>query len=89
MLVCLGATAAGVVFGPGFRITKQRGEVQKTDHARWTMATYHPSALLRVPDETTRQKMRESFTADMKYAADHLRMINQSGDVNQPSVDHD
>ena len=79
MLVCLGATAAGVVFGPGYRLTKQRGEVQKTDYARWTMATYHPSALLRVPDETARQTMRENFTADLKYAADHLRMLQERG----------
>lgn len=76
MLVCLGATAAGVIFGPGFRITKQRGEVQKTDYARWTMATYHPSALLRVPDESAREKMRMAFTADLRHAADRLRTLD-------------
>lgn len=78
MVVCLGATAASVIFGPGFRLTKQRGVVQKTDYAQWTMATYHPSALLRVPDESARETMRQSFTGDLRYAADHLRMLKST-----------
>lgn len=52
--------------------------VTKTDFAKWTMATYHPSALLRVPDESAREKMRVSFTEDLRYAADHLKMINET-----------
>lgn len=78
MLVCLGATAAGVILGPGFRITKQRGVIQETDYAAWTMATYHPSALLRVPDPSARQTMRAAFTADLRQAADQLRRLESS-----------
>ncbi|MEM6979732.1 MAG: UdgX family uracil-DNA binding protein [Planctomycetota bacterium] len=77
MVVCLGATAANVVFGPAFRITKQRGEVMKTDFARWSMATYHPSALLRVPEQNARDRMRGLFASDLRTAADHLRMLQQ------------
>jgi DNA polymerase len=75
MIVCLGATAASVILGPAFRITKQRGVVMKTDFARWTMATYHPSAVLRVPDETSRETMRRLLTEDLTAAADYLRNI--------------
>ena len=46
-LVCLGATAAQSMLGRTFRITHQRGRFVKSDWATWTMATYHPSALLR------------------------------------------
>jgi len=34
-VVCLGATAAQAIFGPSFRITKQRGRVLSTDEAPW------------------------------------------------------
>lgn len=76
MIVCLGATAAGVILGPSFRITKQRGEVVKTEFARWTMATYHPSALLRVPDPDSRAKMRALFTRDLAAASEYLRNLS-------------
>ncbi len=78
MIVCLGATAAGAVIGPGFRLTKDRGVVQRTDYAKWTMATYHPSALLRVPDAEAGEKMRAMMTADLRAATEHLRMLEET-----------
>src|SRR3982074_3323528 len=36
VLVCLGATAAQTVFGPQFRVTKQRGEVMDSGFAKKT-----------------------------------------------------
>ncbi|MEM9364363.1 MAG: UdgX family uracil-DNA binding protein [Planctomycetota bacterium] len=80
MVVGLGATAASVLLGPAFRITKQRGEVHTTDYARWTMATYHPSAILRSANADAQQKMRQLLTEDLRNAADHLRML-QGGDA--------
>ena len=85
MVVCLGATAASVVLGPSFRITKQRGEVIKTDFARWTMATYHPSALLRVPDADSRLTMRRLFTDDLRAAADYLKILSSTTSTIQQS----
>ncbi|WP_168564261.1 UdgX family uracil-DNA binding protein [Crateriforma spongiae] len=78
MILCLGATAASVIKGPNFRITRQRGEVDKCDHAKWAMATYHPSALLRVPDENARARMMAMFTEDLRRTAEHHRILNQS-----------
>ena len=75
MIVCLGATAASVLLGSHFRITKQRGEVHETEFAEWTIATYHPSALLRVPDRHKREQMRQWFTADLRAAAEHLHRL--------------
>ncbi len=70
MIVCLGATAAQSLLGAGFRITKSRGEVM-TDQpwAPWVMATYHPSALLRMPDEAARRQAQQDFTDDLRVAA--------------------
>lgn len=75
MIVCLGATAAAAVLGPQFRITKQRGEVFETEFAHWTTATYHPSALLRVPDREKRAHMRQMFADDLRHAAERLQSL--------------
>ena len=64
-IVCLGATAAQAIIGRDFRITKQRGEIRETDYAAVTTATYHPSAILRVPDEDATQKMYDALADDL------------------------
>lgn len=64
-LVCLGATAGRVVFGPNFRLTEQRGHPRTTDYAPWTLATYHPSALLRASGDAA-GRMRDQFTTDLR-----------------------
>jgi uracil-DNA glycosylase len=72
-VVCLGATAAKALFGSSFRIIRQRGEPQETEWAPWAIATYHPSALLRMPEEEMRREAREAFVADLGQAAKRLR----------------
>jgi uracil-DNA glycosylase family protein len=71
-IVCLGATAAQALLGRAFRITQQRGQFLSSEWADWIMATYHPSALLRAPDEAARAEMKEVFLADMRAAAKRL-----------------
>lgn len=78
ILVCLGATAAQSVISPDFRITKQRGEVMKTDYAPVTLATYHPSAILRAPDKDARAKMYDMLVDDLRTAAAHLAAVEPS-----------
>ncbi len=75
MLVCLGATAARGLLGGQFSITRQRGQVFASKWAPWTMATYHPSGLLRIPDEQARAEARRMFTEDLAAAAGSLRSI--------------
>ncbi len=69
ILVCLGATAAQSLFGKGFRVTQRRGEVFSTEWAEWSMATIHPSALLRIPEDAAREQARADFIADMRQVA--------------------
>jgi uracil-DNA glycosylase len=66
VVVCLGATAAQALLGPKFRVTKQRGEWIAARWAPHVMATVHPSAILRAPDEAARHAEMERFTADFK-----------------------
>jgi uracil-DNA glycosylase len=70
VLVAMGATAANAIFGKGFSITKSRGELRITEHAAKTLATFHPSALLRAlaVDKESAAAMRALFIEDLKRA---------------------
>src|SRR4051812_36413168 len=68
LLVCLGATAAQAIFGPSFRVTRDRGKVLKADLAPRVLATVHPSSLLRQPDEESRAREYKLFVADLRAA---------------------
>jgi DNA polymerase len=74
MLVCLGATAAQALLGRQFRITQQRGKIIPSDWSDWTMATWHPSAVLRAPEKIARDRMRSELVADLQLAADELAL---------------
>ena len=73
VVVCLGATASQAVFGSQFRITRDRGQVMASSIAERTIATFHPSAILRAPDSQSRQTMREDLVRDLRKAAAILR----------------
>src|SRR5207237_10936884 len=68
LLVCLGATAAQAVFGPSFRVTRERGKVLSSRFAPKVLATVHPSSLLRQPDEESRQREYKRFVLDLRTA---------------------
>jgi DNA polymerase len=68
LLVCLGATAAQAIFGPTFRVTRERGKVLSSKLAPRVMATVHPSSLLRQPDEESREREYKNFVADLRVA---------------------
>jgi uracil-DNA glycosylase family protein len=68
LLVCLGATAAQSVFGPSFRVTRERGNVLESGLAPKVLATVHPSSLLRQPDEESRRREYAHFVADLRTA---------------------
>jgi uracil-DNA glycosylase len=73
MIVCLGATAAKALLGASFRVSQQRGVAVPSPLAPIVMATVHPSALLRAPDDETRQREIARFTEDLKTAAKMLK----------------
>ena len=73
MIICLGATAAKALLGASFRVSQQRGVAVPSPLAPIVMATVHPSSLLRAPDDETRSREIERFTADLKTAAKMLK----------------
>jgi uracil-DNA glycosylase len=73
IIVALGATAAQALFGKAFRVTRDRGRLMSSPWAPYALATVHPSALLRAPDEETRHRETERFIADLKQAATVLQ----------------
>jgi uracil-DNA glycosylase len=73
LVVCLGATAAQALLGIAFRLTRARGTVlPPIDGGPAFLATYHPSALLRAPDERARRQMYTELVADLRTAARHV-----------------
>jgi uracil-DNA glycosylase family protein len=68
LVVCLGATAAQTVFGPTFRVTRERGKVLSSKLAPKVLATVHPSSLLRQPDDESREREYKNFVTDLRAA---------------------
>lgn len=68
-LIALGATAARALLGPKFRLLAQRGTLVDSELSPIVMATIHPSAILRAPDDESRQRERRAFTDDLRAAA--------------------
>jgi len=69
IVVALGATAAQALFGRAFRVTRDRGRLVPFALAPCALATVHPSALLRAPDEETRRQEIEHFIEDLRLVA--------------------
>ncbi|HEX5452343.1 MAG TPA: UdgX family uracil-DNA binding protein [Stellaceae bacterium] len=72
VVVALGATAAQALFGRAFRVTRERGRPLVSRFAPHALATVHPAALLRAPDEETRHRETARFIDDLKVAASLL-----------------
>jgi uracil-DNA glycosylase len=69
IVVALGATAAQALFGRAFRVTRDRGRLVPSAMAPYALATVHPSALLRAPDEQTRERGIRRFVEDLRKVA--------------------
>jgi DNA polymerase len=69
VVICLGATAAQAVVGPGVRVTVDRGKSLASRFERPTIVTVHPSSLLRLPPEADREAEIRHFVRDLKVAA--------------------
>jgi len=68
LLVVLGSTAGQAIFGPSFRVTRERGKVLSSKFAPKVVATVHPSSLLRQPDEESRHREYARFVSDLRVA---------------------
>jgi DNA polymerase len=68
LLVLMGAVAAQALLGPRFSVTRQRGVVPDAPDGRTTVATVHPSSILRAPPEL-RDEQLAAFVDDLRLAA--------------------
>jgi DNA polymerase len=71
-LVCMGATAARAVLGPGISVTKDRGRFLDSDLATCVAVTFHPSAILRVRDRDERREGMAQLVSDLHRVADRV-----------------
>lgn len=71
-LVCLGATAAQALLGPGFKVSEQRGTPVSSALAPLVMATVHPSSVLRARTDDERRDAMDRFVNDLETLARHL-----------------
>jgi uracil-DNA glycosylase len=69
VLGALGATAARAIFGPDFRLLKQRGQFFPTRWAPRTIATLHPSAVLRGQDDAEQARLYAMLRHDLRLIA--------------------
>lgn len=72
-VVALGATAAQSMFGRQFRVTRERGKLFASE--QWgpeCLATIHPSAILRMPDDGKREEAMAAFVADLRVIAEAM-----------------
>jgi DNA polymerase len=65
IVVCLGASAAKAVFGPTFRLTAQRGQFLPSRFGEKTIATFHPSAVLRGDTPESKEQTYRALVDDL------------------------
>jgi DNA polymerase len=72
LVVGLGAMAAQTMFGNAFRITAERGVWRPLGEQAQGLATWHPSAVLRMPEEEKRHQAFDELVADLRTVAGAL-----------------
>jgi DNA polymerase len=72
VLVCLGATASRALLGPDFRLMRDHGRFVDTPWAPRTIATLHPSAVLRGEDEPAQGRLYAMLRDDLRLVAESL-----------------
>ena len=70
MLGALGATAARALFGPEFRLMRQHGQFMATPWSPKSIATLHPSAVLRGQDDAEQARLYAMLRDDLRLIAD-------------------
>jgi uracil-DNA glycosylase len=86
ILVLLGATAAQSLLGRSFKVTRSRGVPFASRFAPVTLATVHPSSLLRIPDPVERRSARALFQREMELVAEALRAGVPMAGVSPPAA---
>ena len=69
VVVAMGATAVRGVLGRSLSISSVRGEVLRGDGDAQVIVTIHPSYLLRLQDEESKDREYKGFVADLRRCA--------------------
>jgi DNA polymerase len=69
VIVLLGASAARAVLGRTVTISRERSRPIALEGVAQALVTVHPSYLLRLPDEASKQREYAAFVADLRQAA--------------------
>jgi probable DNA metabolism protein len=72
LTVLLGASAARAVLGRAVTISRERGRPVPLDGNTQALVTVHPSYLLRLPDEESKQREYAAFVGDLRLAVSLL-----------------
>lgn len=80
VILCLGGTAAQALLGKDFRITKERGEWREGPHGIPTIATLHPSYILRLQGMAPQEGVEalQHFTDDLRRAASRAGLLEEN-----------
>jgi DNA polymerase len=68
VVVALGATAIGSVFGKSMAVSKFRQQALQLPDQAQGVVTYHPSYLLRLPDRDAKAAAYKLFVEDLRFA---------------------
>ena len=68
VILALGATAVQAVFGKALPIGKSRGQHQALDAGEQGLVSWHPSFMLRIPDQEAKDRAYAELVADLKQA---------------------
>ena len=75
LVVAMGATAAQCVFGKITPIGKNRGRLLDLTEDTKALVTVHPSYLLRLPDQESKEREYKQFVSDLRLAASYLQKV--------------
>jgi DNA polymerase len=73
VVLCLGATASQSLLGTSFSVMRNRGQVLQTPWAKSLVVSYHPSAILRMPDADARHAAFAAFVRDLELCVRQLK----------------
>jgi DNA polymerase len=73
VIVCLGASAAQSVLGKKISVGSERGRLMSGPSSPVAI-TYHPSAVLRAPDELAQRRLFQSLVEDLLFASQSVNL---------------
>ncbi|HEU4635372.1 MAG TPA: uracil-DNA glycosylase family protein, partial [Edaphobacter sp.] len=73
VVLCMGATSARALLGATFALMRDHGRVISTRYCDQTIATVHPSAILRTTDKDKAKDLYEMMKSDLRLAWSHSR----------------